>query len=548
MGTVTNPLGNLLNGMVQGYSLAHQIKNQAMQEEAHQRSMAAQDHNLSVQAIQDQMMLEQNARQVGPGGMITDRQALPGVPGMPDLPEASMEIVRPVDKSRKVTYKNAQGQSQDYELYTPEEQVRKQAERTASTQSFLEDAKTRADARRQQGMRKFQLAAEGGGSPASGFAGLGIPDGTPLTRQEFADAASKTATMRKEGMLTLGPGQKAVDVSGTSTGGAPRTVATGGEPLPTDDFGKYFLPAYAAKALKKPLAEITPEDMKSLSPEQVQDAFGQFGDAKETPDTKAMRKMAMATQQLHQTMLQMQQGQMPTRDDAKTAAQMVINHQMSPSQVSTMFGGFGIQGQAFKRMVVSEVWRADPKFNYEEAESEYGLVKSPAFQNTVRYMDSVQESIPRMVESANKLARGNFRGLNSLINSGAHAFNGVDLKQFNTDRILVADEIAKILQGGGSGSGTSDAKLKQAGEVISADDSPQAIARAMGEVQALIGYRRKALTRGTYMEGTSAGSGGGGPAGPAQSGQVTVTDPNGGVHTFNDQKSADGFKAAAGIR
>lgn len=528
MSTVTNPLGDVLAGMVQAHGIAHQIKQQAMQEEAHQRMMADSDRESQMKDIQARMMLDQNARPVT-AGTISDSMANPSP--VPGLPNENVNIARPVDKSRKVTYKGRDGQSQDYELLTPDEQMQRQTQRTAQSQSMLEDAKTSADLERSKKMRNATLTMQGGGVPATGLSTLGIPDGTPLTREEFAGAVQHVATIRKEGMFTLKPGEKLTDVSGVQSGGAPQTVATGGEPLPTDDFGKYFLPAYAAKTLNKPLAEVTPEDIKSLKPEQMQDAFTQFGTSKETPDTKAMRQMAMETQQLHHSMLQMQIGQMPTPDDAKVAAQMVANHQMSPSQMTATFGGFGAQGQAFKRMVVKELTKIDPNFNFEEAESTYGLVKSPAFQNTVRYMDSVQESIPLVIDRANKLANGNIRGINALVNAGKNQFNGVDLKKFQTDRTLVADEIAKILQGGGTGSGTSDAKLKQASEILGSTDSPRAIAAAMGEVQSLIGYRRKAMTRGTYMEGTQAK--GAEPAAAASYAQ-TATGPDGHKIGTND--------------
>lgn len=36
--------------------------------------------------------------------------------------------------------------------------------------------------------------------------------------------------------------------------------------------------------------------------------------------------------------------------------------------------------------------------------------------------------------------------------------------------------------------------------------------------------------------------------GGSRAGNITVTDPKGGVHTFSDQQSADNFKKAAGIK
>lgn len=144
-----------------------------------------------------------------------------------------------------------------------------------------------------------------------------------------------------------------------------------------------------------------------------------------------------------------------------------------------------------------------------------------------------------VIDRAKKLDNFGVKGIASLINSGKNQVNNIDLKKFQTDATLVSDEIGKILQGGGTGSSTSDAKLKQASEILGKNDSPKAIAAALGDVQELIGFRRKALTRGTYLENAA-------PA--ANGGSVSVTDPNGGVHQFANQAAANAFKAAAGIK
>ncbi len=173
---------------------------------------------------------------------------------------------------------------------------------------------------------------------------------------------------------------------------------------------------------------------------------------------------------------------------------------MAPEQLNILAGSFGAAGAAYKRMVNREVRKLDPNFNYEQASAEYALVKSPGFQNNIRYMDSVVQSIPQVIQAANVLGNGKIKSLNSLMNAGKRQFNSVDLGKFNTDRILVADEIAKLLQGGGTGAGTSDAKLKQAGDIIKESDDPALIASNLGEVSKLLGYRRGALTKGTYFE------------------------------------------------
>jgi len=505
--------------------------------------------------------LDQLRAQAGGGDLPLDTSRLGG-----QQPSASGGVPQSFSYLRKAkdvtTIPGLNGEKWQYEMPSPEEQIARQAQ-----------MKEAAQLREKLGAAKAESAAElflrnlkGQKAPDDVAQFYGLDPANPYNKfypAELQKMRSDMAEARAKGMVKLEPGTLLDDITGV-TGGAPvsgavpgapiatgatgpstpgqatagaRVVATGGPPLPTDDFGKYFLPAFTAKTLNKPLAEVTAQDMKSLDPDLVKKAFGEFSAAKESPDTVAMRKLAMATQSLHETMLKLQAGQMPTRDDAKAAAQIVINHQLSPQQAATMYGGFGTQGQAFKRMMMGEITKIDPQFNFEEAESEYQLAKSPQFQQTVRYMDSVQESIPLVIQRAQQLANGNVRSINSLLNAGKNQFNNIDLKRFQTDRLLVADEIAKILQGGGTGSATSDAKLNQAGEILKASDSPQAIAAGLGDVQQLIGYRRKALTRGTYLERTQLQAAGG----------LTVTY-QGHDYTFKDQASMAQFKKDQGIQ
>lgn len=197
-----------------------------------------------------------------------------------------------------------------------------------------------------------------------------------------------------------------------------------------------------------------------------------------------------------------QGGASPALSPEAADAQDILNHRLSPSQWISQIGGRGMQKTARVDRVKAEIRKVDPAFNMEDAEASYQLTRSAGFQNTVRYMDSVQNSIPQLQQSADTLANGNVKSINALVNAGKNQFNSVDLKRFQADKLLVGDEIAKILQGG-TGSGTSDAKLKQAQDLLSTNDSPEAISTALKEVTKLIGYRRDSLTRGTPLAGQS---------------------------------------------
>ncbi len=237
-----------------------------------------------------------------------------------------------------------------------------------------------------------------------------------------------------------------------------------------------------------------------LNDKQLQDvdtkAIQQFHEINTDPELRAAN---LAQKNLAQVLSQIQAGQQPTREDAAVIAKQVLNHQMAPSQAMAT-GGYGAAGAAFKRMVNVEIAKEDPTFSWEQAEADYNYSKNPAFQNTVRFIDSTLESMPRLLDSAKALDQGKVASINKLIADGKKQVNSVDLKKFQTDAIFVGDEIAKILQGGGTGSGTSDAKLKQAQDIFSTSDNPQTIAAALEEIQPLLGNRRRAVTRGTPYE------------------------------------------------
>lgn len=266
------------------------------------------------------------------------------------------------------------------------------------------------------------------------------------------------------------------------------TPGIGEKPETGDDFKTVFLPSYA-KSLGKTVQQLTPEEtMKS------------FGVYKATNADPEMRAATLASKAAAEAVRLLAEGQQPTPEQAGLAADDIIAHRLAPSQLSSIFGGFGTSGQSFKRMVYAEAKKRDKEFNFEQAEAEYALTKSQGFQNTVRYLDSTRNSIPEVLKTAQALANGKIKLVNTAQNIALAQTNNIDLGKFNTARLLVADEIGKILAGGGTGSGTSDAKLNQAMKLIKESDDPALVASNMAEVNLLLGYRRGALTKGTYLE------------------------------------------------
>lgn len=271
---------------------------------------------------------------------------------------------------------------------------------------------------------------------------------------------------------------------------------------PTGDFEKVFLPARAQQLGK--VYDPTYKAQNAMTPAQVTQATTDYAQRAQDPEARAS---AQALRELNLQLKELQIGQQPTREGAKATAEDIINHRIAPEQLSQLFGGFGTAGQAYKRMVMEEAHKIDPQFNYEQAASEYNLVKSPAFQQQIRFMDHVSNTLPRLEQSAKALGNTSVKALNALLVKGQEQFGGTNIKTFLADRDIVANELGRVLSGGGSGNQTSDAKIEQARQLVSTTDSPAQIAATIAEIKPLLASRRATLTKGTYLEGATAPSG-----------------------------------------
>lgn len=523
---VKNQFSDLIDGLLQGHQLGLQLHRQQQEDQAFKTNQALHEQQMSVQDIMNRQMLQENARPVTAAGTVASPAgpvAPSGVPGGGDFQAPAYQ--RKADSARTVKYGGGQ-----YELKTPEEQQQGALDSQIKTQSALELAKGEQGQR----VRESVLKMRGVPVPEDIATALRLPAGSMALPEEIPGLAEHVDQIRKGNMQKLGPGDTLVDTTPGAApggGGAPgaRVVASGGPPNPTGEFASVYLPKFAQSLGKTPA---------QLSEAEVSTALGRFKEANADPEvraaTLASKAASQATADLARTMKQMQIGQQPTQEDAARMADHILNHELAPSQISEIRGrGNGALGMMIER----EMAKKDPHFSWQQADSDYAYSKSPALQNTVRYMDAAMGSMGRLQTAADTLNNGQIRSINSLTKLGKNQFNNIDLKRFQTDVTLVGDEIGKIMQGGGTGSGVSDGKLKQAQEIFKDTDSPKAIATALKEVQSIIGYRRAAVTRGTFLENAPVPEGGGSAAGGQSSYAHTATGPNGHKIGSNDGKA-----------
>jgi hypothetical protein len=186
-------------------------------------------------------------------------------------------------------------------------------------------------------------------------------------------------------------------------------------------------------------------------------------------------------------------------DDVLGAATAILSGRMAPSQLS-LVGGMGNRGVKFKQAVVAEVNKRDPNFNWQASEAGYKFASNPGTQNTIRFLDNIEKTLPVLERASDDFKRSNVQVINKAILAGKKQFGSTDVVTFEFARNILADEIAKILQGGGTGNGTSDAKLRQAQDLISGDMTPDQLKAAIGAARELLSTRRESLSKGTFME------------------------------------------------
>lgn len=211
---------------------------------------------------------------------------------------------------------------------------------------------------------------------------------------------------------------------------------------------------------------------------------------------------------------------MSPAERVETAAQAIVTKRMAPSQLATFFVGMGKDSASqLRSLVMQRVHQLQPDFNWAEAEADYQFGKAPGTQTTVRYLDNISTSIDILRKASADFARSDVNAVNKALAAGKGQLGSTDVAVYNMARNIVADEIAKVLQGGGTGHGTSDAKLRQAQELLSQGYSDKQMNAVLDAAQEMLKIRRSTLTKGTFMDRPAA------PEAPPKT--RTVYDMNG---------------------
>ena len=232
----------------------------------------------------------------------------------------------------------------------------------------------------------------------------------------------------------------------------------------------------------------------------------------------------------------------PANDDEIQAnAQQLVNGTMDPANLSKRSKTYDATLAAANKISLETTGQP---FDAARAASDYKFASNTGTKNTLNFLNSLtgrdnkSGNLGTVVSMSQRLGQTKFPALNDVEQWSKLSAGNPEVAAYRAALTETSDQIAKILQGGGTGSGTSDAKLKQAGELLNKNFNAGQMKATADTLRTLLA-NRKAETIGDnrYLQHWY-----GQPQG------VTVTDPTGGVHVFPDQASAQKFKQAAGIK
>jgi hypothetical protein len=134
-----------------------------------------------------------------------------------------------------------------------------------------------------------------------------------------------------------------------------------------------------------------------------------------------------------------------------------------------------------------------------QATIDYKFAQNTGTQNTLKYLNSLTGAndtggnLAELVNASNRVNRTDFPALNNAAAWARLETGNVAIAQYHTAVTEVADQVAKILQGGNGGGGTSDAKLKQANDLFKAGFSKDVLKGVADELRPLLANRKTEL-------------------------------------------------------
>lgn len=185
-------------------------------------------------------------------------------------------------------------------------------------------------------------------------------------------------------------------------------------------------------------------------------------------------------------------------------AQQLVNGQLAPSELSKRTTGSSSYSDILNAAnAYSEATTGKP-FNIANADRDYKFANNAQTQNTLNYLKGLVGTsdgkgnlsggnLDSLVTQSNGIARTSFPALNDAAAWARLSSGDPAIASYYATVTEVADQVAKVLQGGGTGSGTSDAKLAQASALFQSGFSKAQISGIATTLKGLLQNRATAI-------------------------------------------------------
>lgn len=161
-------------------------------------------------------------------------------------------------------------------------------------------------------------------------------------------------------------------------------------------------------------------------------------------------------------------------------------------------------GSKVKSMVEARISQLDKNYDPTKADSDFKYANEKSTKDLLNYLTSLTGkngnggNLEDLVRKSDRIDRTDFPPLNDRIGWAKLNSGSREIAEYYTTITEVADQVAKILQGGGSGGGTSDAKLRQASELFDKGFTKDQIRGVSDSLKSLLGNRKDAIIGDNY--------------------------------------------------
>jgi hypothetical protein len=189
------------------------------------------------------------------------------------------------------------------------------------------------------------------------------------------------------------------------------------------------------------------------------------------------------------------QGGAAAADAAKEEGESMVDGLMDPTQLNKRAKDYDAKISAANAYSMKKF---GTKFDLAKAQSDYKFANNPATQNTLRYLNSLtgpdnqSGNLGELVRVSNTVKRTEFPALNDAAAWARLQTGDKSIAAYHTVVTEVADQVAKILQGGGGG-GSSDLKMKQAMDMFRDGFTKDQMQTVATELRGLLGNRKSGL-------------------------------------------------------